>query len=619
MSAPGPTAAKPTPRPARGLSALRQHWTAGWTGGLLLVAFCLTLYLPGLNSFPPLDRDEARYAVTAQQMLRDADVHSFLIPHIGDSPRLNKPPLVYWLLAGSAWLLDASSAADEPQPDYPELQRQRTGSPVAARLPLTGGIGAYRAPAVAASILAVLLTWRIGLRMYTPACAWLAAALLAGAFLMSADARLARTDQILLAQVTLAQLALWRIWTRVRPAPLWVALFWLALLLGLFTKGPVAPGVVGLTILALCIVRGEWAWLRRLRPLFGLLLLVTAGLVWLVYVASVVGWPAVRSGLMEAAGLRGFQALDGNAGPPGYYLVLLPGLLWPGALLLVPALVQAFRRGVHFESLGVGWRWRVRPGRRPELFCLAWVLPALLVCELAQTKLPHYVLPLCPPLALLCARAAQDAVRRRLPLVGSRAALGGDIAWLLVGLLLAVGVPVAFAIGGHLRDDPRVYLALGAGLLVATGLLVLAFWLVRRRRFIAGLLVSLAVSVVAARTLFQITLPNLRAPWLSSAMASLLEQIDPAAQRPVAAVAFYQDSLLFLTAGRVERLRPAQLDTWLAHRPTGIAIVPADFALSEHDLRSLARVEGLDYGYGRWSAYEIVEHEEPASVRALLP
>ena len=59
-------------------------------------------------------------------------------------------------------------------------------------------------------------------------------------------------------------------------------------------------------------------------------------------------------------------------------------------------------------------------GRR---FCLAWLLPALAVFSLISGKQPHYLLPLCPALALLASRLLDEApaVRRRhvlLPLAG---------------------------------------------------------------------------------------------------------------------------------------------------------------------------------------------------------
>ncbi|MFO0492909.1 MAG: ArnT family glycosyltransferase, partial [bacterium] len=91
-------------------------WASSWrTGGLALVLLCLIVYLPGLTSIPPVDRDECRFAQASRQMFESAtlpaerqdvrtDAHArplgqhaggWVVPMVQDRPRLNKPPLVY--------------------------------------------------------------------------------------------------------------------------------------------------------------------------------------------------------------------------------------------------------------------------------------------------------------------------------------------------------------------------------------------------------------------------------------------------------------------------------------------------------------------------------------------
>jgi len=48
-------------------------WLVGWRPYALLAALCLLLYLPGIASIPPLDRDEARFAQATRQMLETGD------------------------------------------------------------------------------------------------------------------------------------------------------------------------------------------------------------------------------------------------------------------------------------------------------------------------------------------------------------------------------------------------------------------------------------------------------------------------------------------------------------------------------------------------------------------
>ena len=67
--------------------------------------------------------------------------------------------------------------------------------------------------------------------------------------------------------------------------------------------------------------------------------------------------------------------------------------------------------------------WRDRRTVAATRFLLAWVVPSWLVFEAAQTKLPHYTLPLFPALMLLGAAWAMDPLRRMPRL--ARVALGG--------------------------------------------------------------------------------------------------------------------------------------------------------------------------------------------------
>ena len=78
---------------------------------------------------------------------------------------------------------------------------------------------------------------------------------------------------------------------------------------------------------------------------------------------------------------------EAHGAPPGYYLLLFFLTFWPGAVLAAPAVPMV-------------WRARREPGAQ---FLLAWLVPSWIVFEVAMTKLPHYVLPLYPAIAILIA------------------------------------------------------------------------------------------------------------------------------------------------------------------------------------------------------------------------
>ena len=95
---------------------------------------CLAVYLPGLVSIAPVDRDECRFAQASRQMFEAAalpvaeldlrhdeqtrapvGLHAggWAIPMYGTTPRLNKPPLVYWLQVASAWVFTGGSPLND--------------------------------------------------------------------------------------------------------------------------------------------------------------------------------------------------------------------------------------------------------------------------------------------------------------------------------------------------------------------------------------------------------------------------------------------------------------------------------------------------------------------------
>ena len=63
-------------------------------GGLLLLV--IILFFSKIGSLPLFDPDEPRYAAAAKGMVETGD---WIVPYFNGMPRLNKPPLFYWLVA----------------------------------------------------------------------------------------------------------------------------------------------------------------------------------------------------------------------------------------------------------------------------------------------------------------------------------------------------------------------------------------------------------------------------------------------------------------------------------------------------------------------------------------
>lgn len=570
MRADEPASGAPTvERPSR-----TSRWFTGWRGAFGLVLLCLAAHWPGVFTLPPVDRDESRFAQASRQMLESGTLRGWVVPMVGDRPRLNKPPLIYWLQASSAGLL-----GDPP------------GSP-------TGNIWVFRVPSLVCAMASVLLTWRLGLSVLAflgpraPAAAWAGAAMLATCLMVVWDARQARADQLLLATTTLAVLAVWKCAAGERAR--WWLVLWIGVGLGVLAKGPITPMVVALTAVGLGWLRrkegGLWWW-RETRPTIGVAIVVAMALPWVVLVGQSVGWGAYASEVWSETIGRSVSAKEGHWGPPGYHLVLLPVLLWPGSLL---------------TAAGLGLAWRARRSGAPasarlsSRFLLAWIVPSWIVFELVTTKLPHYTLPLYPALALVSGWALVEAVTKGREALGLRrlgAKLGFGL-WWVIGLCIVVGLPVLLwrAVGVDMAVDRM--LVFGALVGMAGGMVVAAGRGLWQGRLVLAQSMGAGAMVVGGATLIGLALPRARPVWISPALVGVIERVPGWADRPIGAVGYHEDSLQFLLRGRLERVGKARADSWRSEHPDGVLVLPSGLVSDDARDRVVGRVAGFNYSSG---------------------
>src|SRR5437764_5265764 len=332
----------------------------------VLVLVSLISFLPGFFNIPPVDRDEARFAQATKQMIESGD---YIDIRFQDEVRYKKPVGIYWLQAG---VVRAADALGVPQAH--------------------STIWLYRVPALIGAIGAVLLTYWAALAFVTSRGAFLAGLMMATSLLLGIEARLAKTDAMLLMCCVAAMGVMARAYltqSTGRDIPWGHALvLWTALAAGILLKGPLILMVAGLAALALCIADRSARWLVRLRPLVGILWILLLVLPWFVAIMGRAGESFLTESLGHDLFAKVFKGQETHGAPPGYYLLLFWVTFWPAAPLAAVAAPAV-------------WRHRREP---PLRFLLAWVVPCWLVFELVVTKLPHYVLPLYPAIAILIAR-----------------------------------------------------------------------------------------------------------------------------------------------------------------------------------------------------------------------
>ena len=365
---PQPPVARP---PVRLLGLLDRAAASHRVAVLLLTIVTLLAILPGFFGIPPIDRDEALFAQISKQMVETGD---YVDIRFQDQDFYKKPAGINWLQAAvvkSAVALGMPSAMNS--------------------------IWAYRIPSLIGAVAAVLLAYWTALAFVGRRPAVLAALMLAVSVMFDLQGRLARTDEVLMAVFVAALGSMARIYLAERRAPgsvkgwLLPAVFWTAMAAGVLLKGPFILLFMGLIAAVLVVTDRSIRWLWALRPIPGVIWLVILLLPWVAAIVS-------RSGMSFFADSIGHDMLgkvaegqETHGAPPGYYLVLFIVTFFPAAVLaaLAAPRVWALRREA----------W-VR-------FLLAWIVPAWIIFELVPTKLPHYVLPLYPAIAILIAEAVE--------------------------------------------------------------------------------------------------------------------------------------------------------------------------------------------------------------------
>ena len=343
--------------------------------------------------------------------------------------------------------------------------------------------------------------------------------------ILGVEARLAKTDAMLLFCVTAAMGAMARAylsWQRAeeetRPPWSWPAIFWTALAVGILIKGPLILMFAGLTIVTLAIVDRDASWLWKLRPVWGLMWMLVLVLPWFVAIF----WRAGDAFFADSVGgdmLSKLGAQESHGAPPGLYLALFWITFWPGAPLAAMAAPAV-------------WRARREPGAQ---FLLAWLIPSWIVFEAVLTKLPHYVLPLYPAIAILTVGAVERRVLSR--------------SWLMRGSAWWFAIPAAASfiavVGAVMLTRQPAFVAwpfIAASLIFG----LLAWWLYDNNHAERSLLNALVAALMLAVTVYGIVLPSLLPLFPSIEVARALRNVTCVGPK-AAAAGYHEPSLVFLT------------------------------------------------------------------------
>ena len=396
-------------------------------GGVLIFVF----FFAGLGGYDLSAPDEPRFGLVAQEMLRDGH---WLLPHRNQQPYPDKPPLLFWLIAGIAALIN-----------------QGTVNAWCARLP----------SALSAAWIVVLLWHWVRRTGGSQMHAHLTALVLMSTFLFFFEARMAQIDMLLCGLVTTSLIVGYQALTTGGRRSIGLGLLWG---LGILAKGPVGYLVPAGALGLFTLFRGEGAWRRY--PWGALLWGLVPVLAWLGALFAIV----LAQGQWEYFANLVFKQTVTRAINPWHHI---KPFYYFGITFL-----HDFLPWTPIFLLALPWRRDARRQLRdPEKLAWAVVFFTLFFFSLSKGKRNIYILPAYPFAAYLSAGWLAGLFGRQTwPGRAKIAALLPGVALILGGAGAGAAASGIFPLTIKGVPDAPPFLALG---LASLGMLVCGIFSVR--------------------------------------------------------------------------------------------------------------------------------------------
>jgi 4-amino-4-deoxy-L-arabinose transferase-like glycosyltransferase len=316
---------------------------------LALLAFALCWF--GTLEYRQLVRpDEGRYAEIPREMVASGD---WLTPRLNAIKYFEKPALQYW----------ATAVAYETFGVHQWTSRLWTA--------LTGFLG-------------VLLAVVAGRRLFGPAAGLFAGITLASSLLY---ALMAHIDTLDIGFTFFVEAALFGFLLAQDGGRRWMWLAWVGLALAVLSKGIVALVITGAALILYSLATRDFSPWRKLELARGLPLFLLIAAPWFVAV-SLANPEFPRFFFIHEHFERFLTKVHRRYGPWWYFIPIFAIGMLPWTTLALQSLWQA-------------WRQHANAAFQPRRFLAVWCLLVFVFFSISDSKLPPYILPIFPALALL--------------------------------------------------------------------------------------------------------------------------------------------------------------------------------------------------------------------------
>lgn len=448
---------------------------------IILGFLALICFFSTLNMVPPLDRDESRYIQATVQMLETKD---FVNINFLESPRLKKPPGIYWLQAISAVGIKKIFFLD------------------------SAPIWAFRIPSAIGASVSIWVTFLLGQFLFGRAQGLIAALLLMSSPIVIMESHIAKTDSVLLALFLCALYILVKIVFYAdkklpKPSDITIFAFWIIMSFTFLIKGPIALVILLLTIISYKVLK-EPINFKDLKPIMGIILFMLIILPWFILINSGNNNDVLFNTIKKDMVLKLVSVQESHGAPPGSYLLSSILTAWPIALFIIPSALWCFKN----------------KDNKSVKFLLCSLIPSWLFFEIIPTKLLHYVLPLLPSFAILTAAMIISSVKG----IKFRGISENYIFKFLSALPFLGGAIIAAGIiyiGNRYGEGLTLSILLIASIYVFSSFL--CGYLLYIKSFIKAALVVIICNIIALKLLI-ILIPNqLQKIWISERIYSQIQ------------------------------------------------------------------------------------------------
>jgi len=454
-------------------------------------------FIFGLGRLGFLGPDEPRYAEVAREMFAGGD---YISTRLCGCLWFEKPVLLYWMSAISYRLFGVNEFA--------------------ARL-----------PSAMAAIATVALLFCALRRLASPRVAVCGSLVLATSGIFIAYARVAVPDMILTAAMTAALLAgFLATKTKGRARLIYTVLAFIFMALGVLAKGLVGVVLVLAILGVYLLITRQLGSFRWRDCLIGFVVFVAVAGTWYVPVTVRHGWAFIEEFFIRHHFQRFTSNEFGHPQPVYFFLLVAIAGTAPWVFFLIPAAARL-------------WSLRPRAEDRDSLLALAWAWVAvpLIFFSLSESKLPGYILPISPALAVILG-VEVERFRSGVPGRTLRIAI-----WATAGVLNGISIGLIVYVQ---RESPGLsgWRMLLEGLPLAVALVsIVALAMNKRRAFITSA-AAVVLSLILAAVLLLI--PVLR----DEVTLKILSLEAAAALRPGEKIGFYlkkEFAPVFYSEGRV--------------------------------------------------------------------